>query len=67
MRIITYNVNGIRSATRKGFIEWLATDPADVICLQEVKAHKGDIDIAKIEALGFETFWFLAQKKDIAG
>jgi len=67
MRIITYNVNGIRSAIRKGFIDWLSTDPADVICLQEVKAHKGDIDIAKIEALGFETHWFLAQKKGYSG
>ena len=60
MRIITYNVNGICSAIRKGFIEWLATNPADVICLQEVKAHKGDIDIAGIEALGYYTYWFLA-------
>ena len=67
MRIITYNVNGIRSAVRKGFIEWLATDPADIICLQEVKAHKADIDIAAIEALGFETYWFLAQKKGYSG
>jgi len=67
MRIITYNVNGIRSAIRKGFIDWLSTDPADVICLQEVKAHKGDIDIAKIEALGFEAYWFLAQKKGYSG
>ncbi len=67
MRIITYNVNGIRSAIRTGFIEWLATDPADVVCLQEVKAHKGDIDIAVIEALGYETYWFLAQKKGYSG
>jgi exodeoxyribonuclease-3 len=67
MRIITYNVNGIRSATRKGFIDWLKTDPADVICLQEIKAHKGDIDIAAIEAVGFETYWFCAQKKGYSG
>lgn len=67
MRIITYNVNGIRSAIRKGFLEWLATNPADVICLQEVKAHKSDIDIDGIEALGYETFWFLAQKKGYSG
>jgi len=67
MRIITYTVTGIRSAIRKGFIEWLASDPADVICLQEVKAHKGDIDIDKIEALGFDTYWFLAQKKGYSG
>ncbi len=67
MRIITYNVNGIRSAMKKGFVEWLATNPADVVCLQEIKAHKSDIDIAAIEALGYETYWFLAQKKGYSG
>jgi exodeoxyribonuclease-3 len=67
MRIISYNVNGLRSAMTKGFVEWLATDPADVICLQEIKAHKDNVDFAKIEALGFETFWFPAEKKGYSG
>ncbi len=40
MRIITYNVNGIRAAIKRGFIEWLKTDPADIVCIQEVKAHE---------------------------
>lgn len=67
MRIISYNVNGIRAAVRKGFLEWLATHPADVICLQEVKAHIGDIDFASMEALGYHTHWFCAQKKGYSG
>jgi exodeoxyribonuclease-3 len=67
MRIISYNVNGIRSAIKKGFIDWLKTDPADVICLQEVKAEKEQLDFAAIEALGFETFWFTAEKKGYSG
>ncbi|TDH20855.1 exodeoxyribonuclease III [Segetibacter sp. 3557_3] len=67
MRIISYNVNGIRSATKKGFIDWLATDPADIVCLQEIKANKGDVDVAAIEALGYETYWFSAQKKGYSG
>ncbi len=67
MRIITYNVNGIRSAVKKGFHEWLATNPADVICLQEVKAHIGDIDVASIEKMGYRTHWFCAQKKGYSG
>ncbi len=67
MRIISYNVNGIRSASKKGFIDWLKTDPADIICLQEIKANKGDVDVAAIEALGFETYWFSAQKKGYSG
>ena len=44
MRIISYNVNGIRAAINKGFIDWLKTDPADVICLQETKALKENVD-----------------------
>ena len=67
MRIITYNVNGIRSAMKKGFTEWLATDPADVICLQEIKAHKENVDYASIEALGYQTYWFPAEKKGYSG
>ena len=67
MRIISYNVNGIRAAFKKGFIDWLKTDPADVICLQEVKAHKDDIDMAAIEELGYTTHWFCAQKRGYSG
>lgn len=67
MRIITYNVNGVRSALKKGFLEWLQSDPADVICLQEIKAHKENVDFAAIEALGFDTYWFPAEKKGYSG
>lgn len=67
MRVISYNVNGLRAAITKGFIDWLATDPADVICLQETKAHKDNVDYARIEALGYETYWFSAEKKGYSG
>jgi exodeoxyribonuclease III len=67
MRIITYNVNGVRSALKKGFLEWLQSDPADVVCLQEIKAHKDNVDFAAIEALGFDTYWFPAEKKGYSG
>lgn len=69
MRIITYNVNGIRSAVRKGFLEWLETDPAEVICLQEIKAQKQDIlaETAAIEKLGYATYWYPAGKKGYSG
>ncbi len=67
MRIISYNVNGIRSAINKGLLEWLKTDPADIICFQEIKAHKENVDYVAIENLGFETFWFPAQKKGYSG
>ena len=67
MRLISYNVNGIRAAIKKGFLEWLATDPADIICLQETKAVKENIDHSLIENLGYETFWFSAEKKGYSG
>ncbi|MEO7446365.1 MAG: exodeoxyribonuclease III [Ferruginibacter sp.] len=67
MRIISYNVNGIRAAIKKGFIDWLKTDPADIICLQEVKAQETDIDTAALEALGFHYHWYCAQKKGYSG
>lgn len=67
MRIISYNVNGIRAAIKKGFLEWLATDPADVICLQETKATSGDVDMKALEDAGFHHHWFSAQKKGYSG
>jgi exodeoxyribonuclease III len=67
MRIITYNVNGIRAAVKKGFADWLKTDPADVICLQEIKANKADINIPLIESAGYMSWWFSAQKKGYSG
>ncbi len=67
MRIISYNVNGIRSAMKKGFTDWLQTNPADIICLQETKANKEDVDVKAIEDLGYQTFWFSAQKKGYSG
>jgi exodeoxyribonuclease-3 len=67
MRIITYNVNGLRSAIKKGFIDWLGTNPADVICLQEIKAEKSNIDHGAIEALGYQNYWYPAEKKGYSG
>lgn len=67
MRIISYNVNGLRAAIRKGFVDWLATDPADIICLQETKATQADVNLSEIEALGYHSYWFSAQKKGYSG
>jgi exodeoxyribonuclease-3 len=67
MRIISYNVNGIRAAIKKGFYDWLETDPADIICLQETKAQESDVDVNRLESLGFEHHWFSAEKKGYSG
>ena len=68
MKIISYNVNGIRAAINKGFLEWLKATNADVVCLQEIKATPDQIaDLFQIEALGYHHFWYPAQKKGYSG
>jgi exodeoxyribonuclease-3 len=53
MKIISYNVNGIRAAITKGFLEWLQQANPDVICLQEIKATEDQIPKIEIEAAGY--------------
>lgn len=67
MKIISYNVNGIRAAIKKGFIDWLSTYPADIICLQETKAAPDDIDLTPIHELGYKDYWYNAEKKGYSG
>src|SRR5687768_3619417 len=66
-RIISYNVNGIRSAMSKGLSEWLKAADPDVVCFQEIKANKEDIPVQNFEALGYKHFWYPAQKKGYSG
>ncbi|WP_456423127.1 exodeoxyribonuclease III [Lutibacter sp.] len=64
MKIISYNVNGIRAALKKGFIEWLQAANPDVVCIQETKAHKEQLDLSLFEEAGYPFhYWFSAQKK----
>lgn len=67
MKIISYNVNGLRAAIKKGFVEWMQTHPADVICLQEAKAQQSDVDPSVFHKLGYKDHWFCAQKKGYSG
>lgn len=67
LRILTYNINGIRSAIRKGLPEWLQTDPADIICLQELKAQESDIDKNVLENSDYHSYFFTAEKKGYSG
>ncbi len=67
MRIVTYNVNGLRSAMTEGFCEWLKTDPADVICLQEVKAHRENVDFQQFEQLGYTRLLVPRPEKGYSG
>ena len=68
MRIISYNVNGIRAAITKGFLNWIQQVNPDVICLQEIKATPDQIPLIDVELSGFPYhYWFPAQKKGYSG
>ncbi|MDP3463775.1 MAG: exodeoxyribonuclease III [Bacteroidales bacterium] len=67
MRIITYNVNGIRAALNKDFLGWLESAQPDVLCLQEIKATTDQIPVEGFEKLGYHHYWFPAQKKGYSG
>ena len=68
MKIISYNVNGIRAAISKGFLTWLEQANPDVICLQEIKAMKEQVPVEEFEKLGYHyNYWFSAQKKGYSG
>ena len=67
MKLLSYNVNGIRAALKKGFASWLKATQADVICIQETKAQESQVDTAVLEVLGYHNYWFSAQKKGYSG
>lgn len=67
MRIITYNVNGIRAAMNKGLIQWIKASQPDVLCLQEIKATPDQVDTSELESLGYHLYWYPAQKKGYSG
>lgn len=68
MKIVSYNVNGIRAAMNKGLMEWLEAVNPDVVCLQEIKAMEEQLDLSLIEDAGFKYhYWFSAQKKGYSG
>lgn len=66
-KIITYNVNGIRSALSKGWLGWLKATKADIVCLQEIKASPDQFDCSVFEAEGYHCYWYPAVKKGYSG
>jgi len=68
MKILSYNVNGIRAAITKGFLDWLQAANPDVICLQEIKATQDQIPVLEITAAGYPfQYYFSAEKKGYSG
>ena len=66
-RIISYNVNGIRAAMKKGLIDWISASAPDVLCIQETKAQPGQIPLFEFEIMGYKTFIHSAKKKGYSG
>lgn len=67
MKIISYNVNGIRAAMTKGLVEWLEATQPDVLCIQETKAMQEQVDTKPFEELGYHIYWHAAEKKGYSG
>lgn len=66
-RILSYNVNGIRAAMKKGLLDWLKEEMPDIICFQETKAQPEQIDDEVFAALGYHCYWHSAEKKGYSG
>lgn len=67
MRIITYNVNGVRAAMTKGLMSWISEAAPDVLCLQEIKASPEQVGVFELEEMGYHHYWYPAQKKGYSG
>ena len=67
MRVISLNLNGIRSAAKKGVYPWLATGHADVVCLQELKAQAPDLSLEMLNPPGYHGYFHYAEKKGYSG
>lgn len=67
MRVITINLNGIRSAFSKGFLLWIERQDADIICLQELKAQAADMTPAMLAPPGYHGYFHFAGKKGYSG
>ena len=67
MRIISVNLNGIRSAAGKGFYEWLAQQDADIVCMQELKAQAPDMTAQMLAPHGYHGYFHYAEKKGYSG
>ena len=67
MRLISWNVNGIRAAVKKGFLDYLADEEPDILCIQESKAHKEQLTSEILKDHGYYTFWHSGVKKGYSG
>ena len=67
MRLVSWNVNGIRAVSKKGFFEWLADASPDVLCLQETKIQTGQLTRRLAQPPGYRAHWHSAERKGYSG
>jgi exodeoxyribonuclease-3 len=67
IKLLSWNVNGIRGAHKKGFLDWLASNSPDILCVQETKARPDQLSQALIEPEGYHSYWHSAQKPGYSG
>ena len=67
LRVTSLNVNGLRSAFRKGLLKWLETHQPDVVCLQELKAHASDLEQELVRPANYDSYFHYAEKKGYSG
>ena len=67
MKILSYNLNGIRAAMNKSLIQWLSKKDLDIICFQELKANDSQFDVSQFENLGYHCVWHPAERKGYSG
>lgn len=67
MKLVTWNVNGIRASTDKGLRQYVETERPDVVCLQEIKAHQDQVNTSWADELGYHAVWNSATKKGYSG
>ncbi|MBI3312718.1 MAG: exodeoxyribonuclease III [Candidatus Omnitrophica bacterium] len=67
MKILSWNVNGIRAAQKKGFLDWLERESPDVLCVQETKASPSQLDATLLQLRGYHVSWNAAERKGYSG
>src|SRR5262245_52647708 len=67
MKILSWNVNGIRSVGKNGFFEWLDQESPDVLCLQETKCQPAQLEDSYLAPFGYQSFWHSAKKPGYSG
>ncbi len=67
MKLLSWNVNGIRAIATKGFFQWMQKESPDILCLQETKAHPNQLTEDFLKPQGYYSFWSSAEKKGYSG